>query len=79
MSNKTPFTWTLFTRDYDVKTYQVSRGDTHIGYVDVDYCDGRICGRVAVPAYDNTECPYVYSRGEANDYLWATHLKESAK
>ena len=78
--NKTPkFVWTLFTSDTDIKTYQVSRGDTHLGYVDVDYYEGRICGRVAVPKYNDTECPYVNSRKEANEYLWATHLKESAK
>ena len=78
MANKTPkYTWTLHTSDTDIKTYQVSRGDTHLGYVDVDYCDGRIESRIAVPKYDNTDTPYVYSRKEANDYLWAVHQKQA--
>jgi len=80
MVNKTPnpkFVWTLFTSDTDIKTYSVSRDDTHLGYVDVDYSEGRITGRVAVPCYDNTDTPYVDSRKEANEYLWSVHLEQT--
>lgn len=79
MAKTVKFVWTLYTSDYDIKTFSVSRGDTHLGYVDVEYYEGRIVGRVANPVYSDTDSSYVGSRKEANEYLWATHLEHTQK
>ena len=79
MAKTVKFIWTLHTSDYDVKTYQVSRGEIHLGYVDVEYYSGRIESRVANPVCNDTDSSYVGSRKEANEYLWATHLEHTQK
>ncbi len=67
---KTKITWKLFTSDYDIKTYQVFHENTLIGYVDVEYYEGRIDQYRAVPSLDGCEIKVCYSRKESNAHLF---------
>ena len=78
MAKTVKFVWTLHTSDYDIKTFSVTR-QIHLGYVDVEYYEGRIESRVANPVCNDTDSSYVGSRKEANEYLWATHLEHTQK
>ena len=80
MTTKRPkLRWELSTSDYDIKTYQVFHENTPLGYVDVEYYDGRISNRVVTPNYDGTRPVDANSRKDANVYLWKTHLGQVAK
>lgn len=79
MAKTVKFVWTLHTSDYDIKTFSVSRGEIHLGYVDVEYYSGRIESRVVNPVCNDTDSQHVSSRKEANEYLWATHLEHTQK